>query len=377
MSARARIVLAVSVTVLLVAMIAATIVNRIGHWQERGIAGLSYVEMRSGSPGPAVFGAKPGQVMMTYPRGAAQRAGIKPHDDILSINGITLTEREKLFALDESLRAGQPVTYRLRRNGTEFEKVIPLESPWPHPLMALAVTVAGTVSVAFVVIGLFVFSRAPMDRRSVVFHAMTTIGALSILAGALLAVDVGAMRGIVALPNFGPILLVAALSLLFVPLTLHLALVFPKDRPLLQRNPHLLRWVYGAPFASMLLAGLFFAMVALVLRNPNDEPKLVGKILDWVSGIVAVGGLLIALRIARRGREEGIRWAFWRRPIQSLVVLFAVFMSIARVAAALKIKWLAVASVLLTIGVVPLAVFFAYPVLSCILLWRSYRESGP
>ena len=42
------------------------------------------------------------------------------------------------------------------------------------------------------------------------------------------------------------------LGLMFLPMVLHLALIFPRDRPVLRSSPQVFRWVYGIPAALVI-----------------------------------------------------------------------------------------------------------------------------
>ena len=379
MSRKSRIAFAVGVTTILVGLMLFAVINRVMHWQARGFTGLAYVQvMRDGKAAPNVFPVKPGHVMMVYPGGPARDAGIRSGDEVLSINGIAVRDAEALRGLSDRLKTGDVVTYELRRDSKTRTVPVGLVAPWPNRWMVSSVVVFSIVAAAFITIGLLVFSRAPTDRRSTVFYAMVTVGALSLLGNMMAAVDVGTMRGILAdaEPNLIALALLAFFSLSFFPLTLHLALVFPKDRPALVRNPLLLRWVYGLPLLAILVSGTIMAVGMSALRRPGRDDAFVEFIFKWGTAGIALAGLLVALRIARKARTEGFRNAFWFRPSQSLLAAFGLLLAISRIVGALKWKGMAVAVAIATVAVPPLLVVIGYPILSCVLLYRSYREAG-
>ena len=94
------------------------------------------------------------------------------------------------------------------------------------------------VALTFLFIGAFVFWRRPGDARATVFYAMTLVAALTFASTSLIQVDSANMRGISVAQSLGDVwrlIFLGAAGLFFAPLLLHLALIFPKERPIVQR----------------------------------------------------------------------------------------------------------------------------------------------
>ncbi|HEX8171149.1 MAG TPA: SpoIIE family protein phosphatase [Thermoanaerobaculia bacterium] len=377
MSQKRRVVLAIAITAVLFGVLAAYTGVRLRRWNELGSAGFNYVQGYSDVRPPKMFGVVPGSVLMTDPDGAAHRAGIRVHDEIVSIDGISISNREALRALDRRARRGDTLHFLVRRGGTERDVPVTLQSSLLTPASLASIAVSTFVSLVFLSIGLLVLIRRPDDRRAKVFHIMATAGALSILGSTMATLDTANLRGIIVDPTqmIVPLLVVAAATIAFAPLTLHLALIFPHDRPLLQRSPHVLRWIYGVA-ASAAIVGLTMFSIGTLASQSRRDAELVDRVVNIGSAALAVMGLLLALRIARIGRRDGVRDAFWRRPIQSIVAVLAMLLGVARVAGALHLKITAV--VIGGIGIfAPILAVILYPLFTCIALYRSYKEAGP
>lgn len=61
----------------------------------------------------------------------AERAGLKPGDVILAVNGDTVTNREQIIDCISDLRAGATVTLRVQRGNKEFQARVKLMKPDP------------------------------------------------------------------------------------------------------------------------------------------------------------------------------------------------------------------------------------------------------
>jgi len=368
-----RVTLAIVLTLLFAGGVAAYTAMTMRYWHRQGIAGLSYFPM---SGQKAAFGFKPGLVILVYPYGPAEHAGMLARDELVSIGGIPVSDVQRLRALDARLRTGDPLVYRVRRNGRELELPVRLASPLTNPILLGSSLLRVIVAIAFIVIGLVVFSRRPEERRVIVFHAMVTIGALSFLGAPGLLLDGTNIRGIVmeSVKTIIPMVGLFVISFAFLPLTLHLALVFPRERPVLRTSPRVLRWVYGVPLFAVLVLASAVAMQGVVGAEEGTLNRL-GIVLNVGLGALALIGMLVAWWVVRKGRGEGWR-AFWNRPVASLFAILGVLLGAARIAGALGLKYVAVGIAAFT-GATPLLTTAAFPVLACIALYRSYRESGP
>src|SRR5262249_26172883 len=89
-------------------------------------------------------------------------------------------------------------------------------------------------------------------------------------------------------------------------LIVHLALIFPRKRPVLESGSHVLRWLYLAPLLQ-LIGFPTFAMLALPAR-----PLHVVLMILWLS-VLGILGYLVA-----RWHAEGWKRAFGTRPVMVL-----------------------------------------------------------
>jgi len=221
-----------------------------------GSAGLSYPE-KTAKKQPKIFGLEPGHILMVDPNGAAKKAGLRRGDEILSINGVELTDRKGLARVNDLARTGSVVTYRIRRNGVVSVVPLRLQNPFTDPRMVAYAVAHVFVAVCFLATGLFVFVMKPDDRRVVVYFAMMVAGAVAVLGNATIAIDNAAisLRGIYVDPGMSllPLIIWLVFGVAFAPLTLHMALVFPRDRPILHDRPGVLQLVYGIPAAAILM----------------------------------------------------------------------------------------------------------------------------
>jgi hypothetical protein len=377
MSTRTRFLVILIVTAAAVSAMTVYTILRLRYWDERGSAGLSYIQVTpSAKKQPVFFGLKPGDVVVTYPGGAAESSGVKARDHLLAIGGLPITDLEALAKLDARVRTGDTVVYRIQRGKETREIPVRFASLVRTPLFIASTVIAFLVAAAFIAIGLLVFTRQQKDERVSVFYAGVMVGALSLLSSPAVMLEAAAVRGFQTsgLENVVALGAMMTTTFMLLPLILHLSLVFPRRRPILGSSPRVLRWIYGAPLTAVLV--VFFA-IGVTKLSTVGEPALKRYIqpANIAFATFTLAGLLIALRIARKGRAEGVWRAFWNRPIQTLIVVFSILFGIARVAGALKIGWLAVLSSVLA-ATLPFLALAAYPILACVSLYRSYREAN-
>ncbi len=376
MSRRTRVAIATIAALLAVGSMAGYGLLRVRYWDSLGVTGLNYVPVVDARQ-PRVFGLEPGSVFMVYPGGPVAKGGMRAREALVSINGIPIADNAALQALDRRLRAGDPVTYRVRSDGNVRDMTVRLTSPLRMPLFLAACAVSVVVAMAFLAIGLFVFAKQPHDKRVMVFYAMVVVGAIYLIAAPALAWDATNIRGIHAGSserNIVPLIGLMAAAVAFLPLTLHLALVFPRDRPVLRTSPRVFYWVWGVPL-TLGIAMLFATTIGLVAATSKAALRRLDVPLNVFSAVLTLAGFVMALRIARRGRDEGVLRAFWNRPVQSLIFIVAFLMGLARVADAVNVKWLAFTAGIL-VGLSIAVAFTAFPVLACISMYRSYRDAG-
>ncbi|MFZ2492397.1 MAG: SpoIIE family protein phosphatase, partial [Thermoanaerobaculia bacterium] len=376
MNARLKFAVTLAATLLAVAAVVVMAMSRFSSARERGTAGLSYVG-QSNEKQPDFLGFSPGKVMLTYPGLPADRAGIRSGDRIVSINGIPIIEADRLRTLDRSVRSGDVVTYRIQRNGREQDIEVRFASSLHTPLVAAYIAVHGLVALCFLGIGLLIYTSKQGDRRVSVLFAMTTVGGLSIFGTMLMAIDNTSLRGIDVSPSASlmPLALVGIFIVAFIPLTLHLALIFPRERPLVQKYPSTIRWVYVVPFVGLLLALLVGSLSAALQSAGKPAERWIDIGLDAFMTSVSIVGLLLALRLVRLTRSEGWGAALWRRPGHTSMALFGAILGAARIAGALKLKAVAFSLGILTTAI-PTIALLLYPVITCVVLYRSYRDAG-
>ena len=235
-----------------------------------GWAGMTYLPIVGSKKAPKpMIGVSPGSVVLVYPGSPASRAGIDRGDEVVAINGIPASDVPRLTTLNAATRAGDVLTYTIRRNGTTRDVGVRLESPVRSPAILVSLTVNVFVALTFLIIGFFVFLRRPSDARVVVFYTMTLIAAASFVSTGFSQIDSSNTRGIAVQPTIGSFagsLSIAVTAAFFAPLLLHLALIFPLERPVLKRRRRLVfQWIYGFPIAlSIVIAGvvLIYAIVS-------------------------------------------------------------------------------------------------------------------
>jgi len=356
-------------------------ISRIYTWHHRGWAGVFFYPdaPQDQKKVPKRFQAIPGEVVLTYGGSGAEKR-LLPRDRILAVNGIAIKDLTHLRALDEKLTAGDAVTYTILRNGKTVELTIPLLSPLRSRFIVVRTLAAFLVAGVFIAVALVVAIRRPDDRRVRVFFAFALVSALAVLGPAATLYESSGGRGIlpsVGVHSFSPILFFIA-TIAYAPLILHFALIFPRERPIVERRPNLIRWIY----AGALLSALLFLVIALLgmifFKDPNmpargarDVGVLVYRLTQWVSTI----GLLLALHIIWAGRAEGVINAFRLRPFRSVFAVFAMFAA----ATAVITRFGSVRLGLLVFAfslILPALLMCSYPVLAAIELMRSYRSAG-
>ena len=375
MNRRTRVLLAIGLTVILAGAALTFTAMRLKHWDESGIAGISYLPHTKGKR-PVIFGMKPGAVLLVYPDGGAEQAGIRMRDEVLSIGGADLKDRAALRAIDARARTGDTVVYRVRRGGTVRDVPVKIVSLLRSVIFLAQVLVSTIVGLAFVAIGLLVMTRNPEDRRAIVFYAMTLVGAISLFVAPALLLDGSNIRGIVAdsQQNVVTVCALFIFSLAFLPLTLHLALIFPRDRPILRSSPRTLRWVYGIP-VTCVVAITVLILITVASESGKATVDALDLPLNILAAAIALGGMFAAWWVVRTSRGEPLWRAFWNRPVAALFAFAGALFGIARIADALDWKIAALVAGFAA-PIVPFLIMAAFPILACVSLYRSYRDAG-
>jgi len=364
MSPARRIAIGLILTALFLAGATAWTIGLLRQWDERGWTGILFIgKVRTQT---AALGA--GRVLMTYPNSPTMRAGIRGGDRIVAINGIPIADGKGLAGLDERVHTGNTLVYTVERDKALFNVRVPLVSPVREPRMLLESAVTAAIAACFLIVGLVIFLLRSDDRRAVVFYAMVVASALSLIVSVGAASAAGEARGIAIRMN--EILLPAAVAALcglaFLPLTLHLALIFPHDRPIVQRRPNIIRWIYAGP--------AFVALLGALILIRHTVPLGPSWFLDRATVAMLIAAAGVAIWMSRKIRDEGFRAAVAQRPFAALFVPasidFAIFDAISH-------SLPTVATVILAIAfVLPAMAIPIFPVAACISLARSYHEAS-
>src|SRR5436305_8683991 len=197
---------------------------------------------------------------------------------------------------------------------------------------------------------------------------MVVVSALSLIVSIGAATATAEARGITFQTNetIVPEIMLLIVSLAFLPITLHLALIFPHDRPILKRRPHLISWIYAGP-AFIAVFGIACVLCASTKRNPS-------WFLDRMTLAMLAAGAVTAVWMIPKVRAEGLRKAVAGRPFAALLVPasidFAIFDTVSH-------KLPTFAAVIIGIAfLLPLAAVPIYPIAACVSLARSYREAS-
>jgi serine phosphatase RsbU (regulator of sigma subunit) len=240
------------------------------------------------------------------------------------------------------------------------------------------------VALIYLDIGLFVFLRRPNDARAVIFFIMTLCAALAFMSTSLLQIEGGSTRGIVMMHRpvndlARPIAAFGA-TIFFAPLLLHLALIFPKERPVVARGRILWTWIYGFPVILLsftIVCSIFFTILG---RLPPGREKALGPPLIKSFGIlVCIAALIALVRIILSMNKHGMREGALQRPLASMTLAASLLIGFAGVTTWIGARFHSSAAgvaALLAMGAVGVAGFSVYPIATFIALYRSYRDSG-
>lgn len=377
MSLRRRNLAITVLTLLVMSGAAAYTVARILAWHEQGWTGLYYFP---DIPLTAKQGEKPrsiggGEVVMVYGGTPADRR-ILPTDRIVSVNGHSIDDIQKLRAVEDRIAPHSEVVYRVRRDGALVDVPVRLESPLRSPYILVKTVVSIFVASVFFGVALVVFLRRTDDRRALVFYAFALVSAIALLGGAATVYESAGGRGIA--PTFGIGNLRPLLFLLFsigyAPLILHFALIFPRERPILRRHPGVLRWIYAN---ALLVTLLMFGVGLLTMLALQDAASIEQShgVISRSSTLIAALGLILALQIILAGRKEGVAPAFANRPFRAVFAIFAMCIATTALMGRYVSEAIAAITGMASIGL-PLLLLCCYPIVATIALMRSYRTAG-
>ena len=388
MSAQRRRLAGLAITVILIVASATYAAWRLTVVAEEGWAGLAYmpdVQTRSGKPRTPMGPYRPGMVFMVYPGSEAEKAGIERLSRVLAVNGIPIRDVQKITRLAETTRGGGEVVYRVELNGKVRDHRVRFGAPTDAPLFVGVLGVTVIVALTYLLIGMFVFWRLPTDSRAVVFFAMTLVAATSFIASIVAQFEGDSMRGFVvetrsAAQLAGPMMMLIV-SLFFAPLLLHLALIFPKPRPVLRRGRTLFSWIYGMPLYACATAIVFLAFFQLLVSLPEASAHFVTLTAGWsLAAIAAAAGVVSLVRLARDMRRHGAKEGFVAHPIGFMTLVAALTLLASYLSGRAAAAQHTATPVFILIGVlclIFLGILASYPVATFIALFRSYRGSGP
>ncbi len=289
-----RSIVPIATALLLLAMAIANIVQRATTDEVED--GVLWVERNAGVVAAEVA-----------PGSAAHRAGVKPGDVLLALDGAPVTERDQVLSLQFSARAGDRHSYTLLRLGTREVAQVTLE-PIPSGTGGLYFVLAA-VGIFALLVGVAVRTRRPYDQATLHFFwlAVAFFGTFTFsFTGRFDRVDwFFYWADVVAL-------------LLVPPLFLHFTLVFP-ERPHSQGYTALLaRWLPTIYLPAAVLGSTRVLALVRAEVDPDYFVRLISLIdtLELVHLTAYLGaGLLVLVRALRKVRSvtstRQLRWIVW------------------------------------------------------------------
>lgn len=378
MSPRVRFVLILVGTIAAVGAAVAYMGARAYTWHQRGYLGVFFLNGVQTKAQAMVFAVKDGEVMVTM-CGTPADGRLQFRDEVLSINGIPRKDIARLRALDEQAKRGTPVVFRVRRGKQILDVPMRLASPFRARMIVTFHAAALLTGLTFAAIGLLVMLRSPGDQRAMVFYTLALISSFAIIGQTATIYEQAGARGILSAPESAlpRILTFTAFAFLYPPLILHLSLIFPRRRPILERHPIILRWIYAAALVAICFLALASA-IAVIGANETDPARataLKNAFLEpWDKVAVAISALYV-IYILVRARREGIRSAIARRPFG--VALASVGL-LAGIADALNPYLPRAGRIVLGVltSLTPMLVLLSFPFLAFAALLRSYRAAN-
>jgi serine phosphatase RsbU (regulator of sigma subunit) len=357
-----------------------------------GTAGLLFVadleaKNNSSSPQHTRQAFAPGAVVMVIPGSPAQRAGVVPGDQVISVNDIVISEMKKLNVLESATRRGDVLVYRLRRGGNDITAAVRVDSLFASPSWLAQAATELAVGLVFLGVGWLVFWKKPDDVRSLVFYWLSMISTVVLFNVPIansnfytgrLGWQLSPFSHPRQLLGYAPIFL----GSLLLPLLLHLALVFPREHRIVGKYPSVIAWIYWLPFFTY--AGLLTMVVGALVATPNGLSKA-----GYAAGLVAVAvviALVVFLRVQYLRQHPRPGWKAWtiRHPATTLLALccglfllrLVTILVLHFAGAGTTVKVSVTLLIALVPGLLMLLNVFGYPVLTCLVLYSSYRESG-
>ncbi len=372
-----RKILVLAITLLQVVVFGSLIVWRVMDWNSIGWTGMSYnidTEVEGDGRLPAFFlGAESRQIELLVPGGPADRAGIEVDDQVVSVNGLAVADLDGLQGLARSSRTGDTLIYQLDHADWLREVDVQLEAPYRNPLVVFGTATSVAAGAVFLLISMLVYWSRPRSQVALVFFLMCLFGAAEYLVWAVIEFDFPNMRGVV--PTiveplmFAGLMLVGFFAVALVNTLLHLALVFPRTRPIVRNWPQVLVWVHILPF-------LLILVVLSTMASGFSGRTVTGTAIVGV--VLALGGSALILRLRRLAVNDIGPGRFRSHPwiaVGLIVLIGGIFGLVIRFFDPMVRGWV--------LGAVFVVAFFAcmvailvYSVLTVVALYRSYQESG-
>jgi hypothetical protein len=330
--------------------------------------------------------APPGVVLLVFPDSPAEAAGISRGDRILAVGNIPIHETEGLRFIRDGARPGTSLPYRVAREGKTRTLEVVLESPLSSGPVRLGLIADLVIALAFAATGLYVHARRPADPAARLFDLASAALVFAYLAATSSILGLFTGPGQYDPLALGPpflhtLLLTTVAGVALFPLLLHFSWVFPRERPILGRNPGILGWVYGL---------LLFPPLAIAVLAIEEGWLAASSFGRWAAVLLflssVLGGVLALRRIWRAYRLRGPLGALLAHPIAGMALALLFLVGIVAVSGLLSsISFWTTASALLPLFLGALVfvvvylviVFLVYPVASCIAVQMSARESGP
>lgn len=376
MSERRRFLAIFVVTLLVMGAAIGYLVGRARYWNELGWAGVMYFVGEASSGQAKMSGLDLYQVVMTASDSPAD-GRLRYGDEILTINGIKRDDIQRLTALDARTKSGSTLVYRIRRGKTVLDVPLRFESPLRSRYVVIRQVAGLVVALTFVGIALLVIARAPHDSRATVFFALALLSGVTILMAAATVYEQSNSRGIMISPfsSFATIYVVGAATFMYPPLILHLCLIFPRRRPVLEKHPGLLRWIYAVAMIGVL--GSFFMVLFLSQIDWTNMKESEARMKAFVRPsyyVISAFAVLVAANLLWVGRREGMKRAIAARPFRVVAALVAMPIATTR-AIGMLVSPSAAGMIAGGTMLIPIAALGSFPILALIALVRSYSEA--
>jgi serine phosphatase RsbU (regulator of sigma subunit) len=360
-------------------------------WSALGWTGLEYsyeIQLRSL---PEV-GKRPsvGVIRRVHPWSPAQAAAIYAGERLHAINGIPIDDTGHLTVLSDKLRIGDVIRLALSTPDGKHVRDVSLRvgSPFTPGWVSTMAAKLG-VALVFLVLGAVAGWQRVDDRRARLFFLLSLLFCGTLITWALPSMGMTSQRGLqpawtnLAPADWVPAVLLLAMAALSGPLLLHFALIFPRPRPIVDRHPTIIAWIYAPVLFA--LAGCPIIIGALVLDRWLPHEGRMTLLGAGLSALLVAFGLAFLWPVLR-ARAEGPVWRrVVRRPLRVTVSAIALYTALeSAVAGVVTLGFGArIAGVVTGLGIflpmIPLALLLGigYPIAVCVALARAYRDSGP